>query len=70
MKGLITLGCAALLLLAGCGNKKFEAIPDEDLADSMHECRMSQDQSPGMAIRCDNVARECERRRDAGRYVC
>ena len=36
----------------------------------MHDCRMSQDQSPGMAIRCDNIERECERRREDGRYVC
>lgn len=70
MKALFAVSLVALLALSGCGNKKFEAIPDDELADSMHDCRMSQDQSPGMAIRCDNIERECERRRDDGRYVC
>jgi hypothetical protein len=60
---------ASLLLLAGCSNK-FESIPDEELADSMYECRTVQDQAPGMAMRFDNVARECKRRREEGRYVC
>lgn len=57
------------LVLAACSNK-FESIPDDELADSMYECRTVQDQAPGMAIRCDNVRRECARRREAGRYVC
>ena len=70
MKGFIIAGIAACLLsAAGCSNK-FESIPDEELADSMYECRTSSNQSPGMAIRCDNVERECERRRDDGRFVC
>ena len=55
--------------LAGCDNK-FATVPDDELADSMYSCRTEQDQSPGMAIRCDNVIRECKRRRDDGRYVC
>ena len=69
MKHLGVLLIAGPMLLAGCTNK-FESIPDEELADSMYECRTAQDQSPGMAIRCDNVTRECARRRDEGRYVC
>ena len=70
VKALTAVSFVALFVVAGCGNKKFEAIPDQELADSMHDCRMSQDQSPGMAIRCDNIERECQRRREDGRYVC
>ena len=70
MKGIIILSAAALLALSGCGNKKFEGIADDELADAMHECRMADNQSPGMAIRCDNIERECQRRREEGRYVC
>lgn len=70
MKGLITLaGSIALLAMAGCDNK-FASIPDEELADKMYECRTVNDQSPGMAIKCDNVERECKRRREEGRFVC
>ena len=45
-------------------------MSDEDLADAVYECRTSSDQSPAYAIRCDNYKRECENRRDQGRYVC
>ena len=65
----IPLLAICVLLLGACSNK-FESIPDEELADSMYECRTNKDQSPGMAIRCDNVARECKSRREAGRFVC
>jgi len=70
VKGLAFFLCSAVLLSLGACSNKFESIPDEELADSMHECRAAPDQSPGMAIRCDNVARECARRREAGRFVC
>ncbi len=56
-------------LLFACSNK-LASVSDEDLADNMYECRTALDQSPGMAIRCDNVTRECKRRRDEGRFVC
>ena len=59
----------ALILLSGCSNK-LEGIADDELADTMHECRAAVDQSPGMAIKCDNIARECARRREEGRFVC
>ena len=68
MKLLIIL-LGMVLLLGACTNK-LESIPDEDLADTMHECRAESNQSPGMAIRCDNIARECARRREEGRFVC
>ena len=68
MKKLMALVLAGGLLTA-CENK-LEAIPDDELADTMHECRTVNDQSPGMAIKCDNIARECSRRRDEGKFVC
>jgi len=68
MRARIGVGIS-LLWLYGCSNE-FEEISDHDLADSMYECRSIQDQSPGMAIRCDNVVRECDRRREDGRFVC
>ena len=55
--------------LAACSND-FADMPDTDLADGIYTCRTEIDQSPGMAIRCDNYQRECERRRDEGRFVC
>lgn len=55
--------------LSGCSNK-FESISDEELADRMYECHTVTEQSPGMAIMCDNVTRECKNRREAGHFVC
>ncbi len=60
---------AVIVLVTGCSNK-LEAIADNELADTMHECRVTDSQSPGMAIRCDNIERECARRREEGRFVC
>jgi hypothetical protein len=66
----ITLLVSISLMMLGACSNKFESIPDDELADKMYECRTVTDQSPGMAIKCDNVVRECKRRRDAGRFVC
>ena len=66
---------AAMLLvaiplgLAGCEGK-LASLSDTELQDRMYECETTVDQSPGMAISCDNYRRECERRREEGRFVC
>lgn len=59
----------ALFTLTACSNE-FSDIPDEELADKAYACRTTTEQSPGFAITCDNYKRECERRREAGKYVC
>ena len=56
-------------LLAGC-ESKLASLSDTELQDKMYECRSTTEQSPGMAISCDNYRRECARRRDAGNFVC
>ena len=58
---------AAILALSGC-NQPFADMPDNELADKVYECTASTDQSPGFAIRCDNLTRECSRRRDEGAF--
>ena len=60
---------AGLLGLAGCEGK-LASLPDNELQDRMYECDTTLDQSPGMAISCDNYRRECGRRREEGRFVC
>lgn len=57
------------LLLAAC-TSPFEDMPDNELADKVYACTTSTEQSPGFAIRCDNYKKECQRRRDEGKYVC
>ena len=60
---------ALVVFCTGCSSK-FETMSDQTLADGMHECRATSDQSPGFAIRCDNFERECNRRREDGHFVC
>ncbi len=60
---------ATALLAAGCSSELAE-MGDAELADRMHECRTVVDQSPGMAITCDNYQRECTARRKDGKFVC
>jgi len=61
---------AGLAVLGGCGKSELEKLTDTELQDRMYECQTTVDQSPGMAISCDNYRRECERRREEGRFVC
>ena len=58
-----------VLMLSACGGNDIN-MSDEELADAVHACRSSVDQSPGFAIRCDNFKRECSKRREEGRFVC
>lgn len=60
---------ATTLLLAACEGS-LGGMSDRELQEKAHECMTEQEQSPGMAIQCDNYRRECQRRRDAGRFVC
>ena len=60
---------AASVFLAGC-ESKLAGISDVELQDKIYQCNTTVDQSPGFAISCDNYRRECERRRDKGRFVC
>lgn len=66
---LLSTTIVTILLAAGCSSELAE-MDDAELADRMHECRTVVDQSPGMAITCDNYQRECTARRKAGKFVC
>jgi hypothetical protein len=60
-----------LSLLAGCGDSKFADLSSSELQDRYYDCEQSSNMSPGAAITCDNIRRECERRADEkGRKVC
>lgn len=60
---------AGVLVVAGCEGKLAQ-MSDTELQDRMYECDSTAEQSPGMAISCDNYRRECKQRREAGRFVC
>ncbi len=60
---------AAVLFLAGCENK-LEGLDDTELQDKAYACSREHNPSPGAAIACDNYRKECQRRRELGRFVC
>ncbi len=60
---------ALALAASGCGNK-LEGLSDEDLQDKAYACSRESKPSPGAAIACDNYRKECQRRRQLGRFVC
>lgn len=58
-------------LVAGCGNSKFEKMPDMELAAKNTECLTMNEPAPAMIFACENYAKECKRRREEEkRYVC
>ncbi|MCB1685854.1 MAG: hypothetical protein R3E82_05600 [Pseudomonadales bacterium] len=67
--GRILCLCFLVSMVAGC-ESRLAGLSDTELQDNVHECNTQSSQSPGFAISCDNYRRECERRREAGRYVC
>ena len=61
---------ALLVLMGGCGDSKFAGLSDSELQDRFTECKSS-NMSPGAAITCDNIKRECERRaEEKGHNLC
>ncbi len=57
------------LTLGGC-DSRMNTMKDTDLQDRMYECHAALSQNPGFAISCDNVRRECLRRRKEGKFLC
>jgi len=57
--------CTTLLvgtLLAGCGDSKYKNLSNNELQEKFSRCENASGLSPGGAIICDNVYRECEDR--------
>lgn len=70
MKRATTL-IATLLLLAACeGNSKMRQLSNSDLAGKRDECLRINPSSPGKVTACENIRKECERRRGEGNYAC
>lgn len=57
------------LVLSACGSH-LEAIGNHELAAKRDLCIQSDPTSPGKVTACENIRRECERRRTKGNYTC
>lgn len=61
---------SALLLLA-CEPSRIERMSDYELGERYGNCLDNKPTAPGVATACENLRRECERRKqELGSFVC
>jgi len=62
----------AVFALVGCeGNSKMKKMSDFELAKKNSTCLIGKPTAPGKATACENVRKECERRRkELKNYAC
>lgn len=59
------------LLLAGCRDTaKLSDLSNGELASKNDECLRQQPTSPGRVTACENIRKECAKRRAKGNYSC
>ncbi|BCD95817.1 hypothetical protein [Marinagarivorans cellulosilyticus] len=59
-----------LLLLAACGDGQLSGLDNAEIAGKRDECVRQNPTSPGRVTACENIRKECERRRKNGNYAC
>lgn len=60
---------AILTLLLGCEGK-MQKMSNQELAAKRDECVARNPTSPGKVTACENIRKECERRRKEGNFAC
>ncbi len=62
----------ATFVLIGCeGNSKMKAMSDFELAQKNSACLIGKPTAPGKATACENIRKECDRRRKELKiYAC
>lgn len=62
---------ALIVALGGCSGSSLENLSDNALAEQYGECLDKKPTSPGRVQACENMRRECDRRRtELGKYIC
>lgn len=67
---LFTLFLSTLLSLTACSGGKMANMTSAELAAKRDECLARNPTSPGKVTACENVRKECERRRKDGDFAC
>ena len=62
--------CTVSVLLAACGDSQLSGLDNAEIAAKRDECVRQNPTSPGRATGCENIRKECERRRKNGNYAC
>jgi hypothetical protein len=62
---LFTILVVVLTAAPGCGEGPYAEYSVSDLQEMYNDCETRDSMSPGAAITCDNISRECDRRAKA-----
>lgn len=67
----LPLGLLCATFLAACEPSRIEQMSDYELSERYDYCLDRKPTAPGKATACENLRRECERRRkELGSFVC
>lgn len=61
---------AVVLLTAACEGSAMRNMSDGELASKRDECQRNNPTAPGRVTACENIRKECERRRTEGNFAC
>ena len=65
----LALFTSMLLVLIACGGA-LSGLENAELAAKRDECIRQNPTAPGRVTACENIRKECERRRKDGNYAC
>jgi len=65
----LLLSAILLILMTAC-ESKMRGLSNQELAAKWDACVQGDPTSPGKVTACENIRKECERRRKAGNYGC
>lgn len=68
-KHYLIVAITSLFLLLGCEGK-MQKMSNQELSERQSECVRKNPTSPGKVTACENIRKECERRRGDGNYAC
>jgi uncharacterized protein YcfL len=70
MKSISCLILTLFLVVACEGNSKMKKMSNSELVSKRDECLRTNPTSPGKVTACENIRKECERRRKERNYAC
>ena len=65
----IIISCLVFQCFA-CGSGGLKGLANAELVAKRDECLQKNPTSPGRVTACENIRKECERRRKEGNFAC
>ena len=69
MKRIYLITACTLFMLTACDGG-MKGLSNQELVAKNDECVQGNPTSPGKVTACENIKKECERRRKEGNYAC